>query len=106
MATPATPDPELKSSVHSSHNNSKTELFNKSSVIDFTIDEIWTELENESEIHNGSMLLLPPTDKQGIFPSHPNAPFKSLSPISHKKEQEQTREEICIKRVFRRFYRI
>ena len=34
--------------------NSKTlELFNKSSVVDFTIDEILTELGNESVIHNG-----------------------------------------------------
>ena len=33
---------------------SKTlELFNKSSVADFTIDEILTELGNESVIHNG-----------------------------------------------------
>ena len=44
LKTPATSDSDLKSSVHSTHNNSKTlELFNKSSVADFTIDEILTE---------------------------------------------------------------
>ena len=64
LTTPATPDPDLKSSVISTPNNSKTlELFNKSSVVDFEIDEILTELGNESEIHNGSILLLPHIDK-------------------------------------------
>ena len=77
LTTPATSDPDLKSSVISTHNNSKTELFNKSSVVDFTIDEILTELGNESEIYNGSILLFPPIDKQEISPSHPNVPFKS-----------------------------
>ena len=58
IATPVTFDPDLKSSIHSTHNNSKTlELFNKSSIVDFTIDEILTELGNDSEIHNGSILL-------------------------------------------------
>ena len=51
LTTPATSDPDLKSSIHSTHSNSETlELFNKSSVVDFSIDEILTELGNESEI--------------------------------------------------------
>ena len=96
LTTPATSDPDLKSSVISTYNNSKTlELFNKSSVVDFTIDEILTELGNESEIHNGSILLFPPIEKQEISPSHPNVPFKSSSPFCHEKEQKQRREEIC-----------
>ena len=87
LATPATSDPDLKSSIHSTHNNSKTlELFNKSSVVDFTIDEILTELGNESEIHNGSILLFPPIGKQEISPSPPSVPFKPSSLICHKKE--------------------
>ena len=46
-----TSDPDLKSSIHSTHNNSKTlELFNKSSAVDFTIDELLIELGNESEL--------------------------------------------------------
>ena len=95
LTTPAIPDPGLKSSVISTHNNSKTlELFNKSSVIDFTIDEKLTELGNESEIHNGSILLFPPIEKQEISPSHPNVPFKSFSLICHEKEQKKRREEI------------
>ena len=97
LTTPATSDPDLKSSIHSTHNNrKKLEPFNKSSVVDFTIDEILTELGNDSEIHNGTILLFLPTDKQEIFPLHPNIPFKSSSLIGHKKEQEQRREEICI----------
>ena len=93
LTTPATSGPDLKSSTHSAHNNNKTlELFNKSSVVDFTIDEILNELENESEIHNGSKLLFPPRDKQEVPPSHPAAPFNSSSLICHK---EQRREEIC-----------
>ena len=96
LATPATSDPDLKPSIHSTHNNSKTlELFNKSSVVDFTIDEILTELGNESDIHNKSILLFPPIDKQEISPSAPVVAFKSSSLIFHKKEQEQRREEIC-----------
>ena len=96
LTTPGTSDPDLKSSVISTHNNSKTlELFNKSSVVDFTIDEILTELGNESEIHNGSILLFAPIEKQEISPSHPNVPFKSSSLIYHEKEQKQRREEIC-----------
>ena len=87
LATPATSapsDPDLKSSIHSTLNNSKIlELLNKSLVADFTIDEILTELVNESEIHNGSILLFPPIEKQEISPSHPNIPFKSLSRICH-----------------------
>ena len=83
-----------KSSLHSSHNNSKTlELFNESAVVDFTIDEILTELGNESEIHKGSILLFPPTGKQGISPSHLSAPFKSSSLIFQENEQEQRREK-------------
>ena len=88
-----TSDLDLKPSKYSPHNNSKTlELFNKSSVVDFTIDEILNELGNKSEIHNGSILLFPPRDKQEVSPSHPIAPFKSSSLICHK---EQRREEIC-----------
>ena len=76
LATLATSDTDLKPSIHSTHNNSKTlELLNKSSVNDFTIDEIMTELEKDSKIHNNSILLLPPIDKQEISPSHPNDPF-------------------------------
>ena len=64
LTTPATSDPDLKSSIHSTHNNSKTlELFNKSSVVDFTIDEILTELGNDSKIRNGSILLFLPREK-------------------------------------------
>ena len=88
-----TSNPDLKPSIHSIHNYSKTlELFNKSSVVDFMIDEILTELGNESEIRNRSILLFPPRDKQKVSPSHPMAPFKSSSLICHK---EQRREEIC-----------
>ena len=96
LTTPVTSDPDLKSSVISTRNNSKTlELFNKSSVVDFTIDEILTELGNESEIHTGSILLFPPIEKQETSPSHPNVPFKSSSLTCHEKEQKQRREEIC-----------
>ena len=96
LTTLATFDSDLKSSVISTHSNSKTlELLNKSSVVDFTIDKILTELGNESEIHNGSILLFPPIEKQDISPSHPNVPFKSSSLICHEKEQKQRREEIC-----------
>ena len=95
LTTPATSDPDLRSSGISTHNNSKIlELFNKSSVVDFTIDEILTELGNESEIHNGSILLFPPIEKQEISPSYPNVPSKSSSFIFHEKEQKQRREEI------------
>ena len=88
-----TSNPDLKPSIHSIHNYSKTlELFNKSSVVDFMIDEILTELGNESEIRNRSILLFPPRDKQKVSPSHPMAPFKSSSLIHNK---EQRREEIC-----------
>ena len=96
LATPGTSDPDLKSSIKSTHNNTKTlELFNKSSVVDFTIDEILTELGNDSEIHNGSILLFPPIDKQEISPSHPIVPFRSSSLICHEKEEEQKQEGIC-----------
>ena len=57
LATPVTSDPDLNLSTHSTHNNSKTELFSKSSVVDFTIDEILTQLGNESETRNDSILL-------------------------------------------------
>ena len=86
LRTPVTSDPDLKSSIHSTHNNSKTKLFNKSSVVDFTIDEKLTGLGNEIEIHNGSILLLPPRDKQEVSPSHPIVPFKSSSIICHKEQ--------------------
>ena len=52
------------------------------------------ELENESEIHNGSILFLS-TDKQDISPAHPNTLFKSLSLMSHKNKLEQRREQTC-----------
>ena len=88
-----TSDPDLKLSIHSTHNNSKTlELFNKSSVVDFTIDEILTEIGNESEIHNDTIWLIPLRDKQEISSSHSIAPFKSSSLNCQK---EQRREEIC-----------
>ena len=88
-----TSNPDLKPSIHSIHNYNKTlELFKESSVVDFRIDEILTELGNESEIHNRSILLFPPRDKQKVSPSHPMAPFKSSSLIHHKM---QRREEIC-----------
>ena len=91
-----------KSSLHSSHNNSKTlELLNESAVVDFTIDEIFTELGNESEIHKGSILLFAPAGKQGISPSHLNAPFKSSSLTSHENEQGQRREKYLPRRNFR-----
>ena len=96
LATPATCALDLKSSIHSTHNNSKTlELFNESSVVDFTIVEILTELGNEREILNGGILLFPPIDKQEISPSRAIVPFKSSSLICHEKEEEQRREEIC-----------
>ena len=80
--TPTISDPDLKSSIHSTHNNSKIlELFNKSSVVNLAIDEILNELENQSEIHNCSILLFPPMDMQLIFPSHRNAPVNSSSLI-------------------------
>ena len=56
------------------------------------IDEILTELGNESKIHNRSILLFLPRDKQKVSSSHPMAPFKSSSLIRNK---EQRREEIC-----------
>ena len=86
LATPAAFDPDLNSSMHFSHSNSKTELFNKSSLVDFTIDEILNEPGNESERHNCSMLLVPPTDKQDIYPSFPNTPFTSCSLIGHENQ--------------------
>ena len=77
---------DLKPSIHSVHNNRKTlELFNKSSVVDFTIDEILTELGNDTEILNGNILLFPPIHKQEISPSPPIVPFTSSSLICHKK---------------------
>ena len=53
LPTTATSDSDLQSSIQSSpHSNSKTlELFDKSSVADFTVGEILTELENESKIY-------------------------------------------------------
>ena len=96
LTTPTISDPDLKSSVISTHNNSKTlELFNKSSVVDFTIDEILTELGNESEIHNGSILLFPPIEKQEVSPSHPNVPFKSSSLICHEKKQKHLAKDLA-----------
>ena len=104
LATPATSDPDLKSSIHSTHNNSKTlELFNKSSVVDFTIDEILTELWSESEINNGSILLFPPIDKQEIFPIHPNAPFNSSSLIfATKRNRTKEGKKYAPRKIFRK----
>ena len=103
LATPMTSDPNLKSFIHSSHNNTKAlELFNKISVVGFTIDEILTELGNESEIHKGRILLFLPTDKQDISPSHPNASFKSSSLICHEKEQKKRREKFVPRKNFRK----
>ena len=49
LATPTTYDPDLKTSIQPSHNNTeKLKLFNKSSAVDFTIDEIFIELGNDS----------------------------------------------------------
>ena len=59
------------------------------------IDEILAELGNESEIHNGSILLFLHIDNQEVSPPYPNAPFKSLVLICHEKEQEQRRKKIC-----------
>ena len=43
LATPATSNLDLKSSIHSTHNNSKTlKLFSKSSVVNLSIDGILT----------------------------------------------------------------
>ena len=53
------------------------------------IDEILIELQNESETHNGSILLFPSTGNQDISPSPNSAPFKSSSLISPENEQEQ-----------------
>lgn len=60
--------------------------------IDFMINEMSTELRNESDIHNGSILLFPPTDKQGISPVHSNAPFKSSNLIYYKNRQVERRD--------------
>ena len=57
-----------------------------------------TKLGNESEIHNDSILLFPPIDKQEISPSHLMSLLKSSSLICHEKEQERKREEICTKK--------
>lgn len=62
-------------------------------MVDFIADEILAKLENYSKIHNGSMLLFPPTEKQDIFPSHLNATFKSLTPISQKKKNVSKEEK-------------
>ena len=60
LGTPTTSDPDLSSSIHSSHNNRKTlEFFNKSSAVNYMIDEVLTELGNESEIYNASILVFP-----------------------------------------------
>ena len=63
LPTLPTYDPCLKSSMQSSHNNSKIlELFDKSSVVDFTIDEILTKLGNGAKIHpNGQIFVNSPS---------------------------------------------
>lgn len=91
LATPATSDLELKSSIHSSHYRKILELFIKSSVLDFAIDQILPELGNKNEIHNDNILLFPRTKQQGISLTHPNSPSKFFS---HKKKQEKIREQI------------
>ena len=48
-------------------------------MVDFTIDRMLTELRNESEIDNGSILLFPPIGKPDISPSQQNKPFNSSS---------------------------
>ena len=102
LTTPATSDPDLKSSIHSAHNNSKTlELLNKSSVVDFTIHEILTELVYESEIHNGSILLFPPRFKQEVSLSHPiegkkYAPRRILRKSLSRKDLFHRKKEDCI----------
>ena len=62
------------------------------------INEIFTELRNESDIHNGSIPLFPPTDKQGISPLLSNPPFKSnlSNLIYYENRQVERREEIFI----------
>ena len=65
------------------------ELFNKSLVINFRIDKIFTEPENESEIHTESILLFPPIYKQEISPSQSFVLFNSSSLICHRKEHEK-----------------
>ena len=70
----------INSFNRSSLYNSKIfELFNIISVVDFTVDEVFTELRYKSEIHNGSILLFQPADKLDISPLHPTSPFKSSS---------------------------
>ena len=89
LATPATSDPDRKSSYTPPITNKTLELFNTSSVVYFTIDETLTDLGHEGEIHNGSILLFPPKDKQDISPSHPNVAFMPLSLICHETNLEQ-----------------
>ena len=105
LTTPATSDPDLKSTIHSTYNNSKTflaKLFSKSSIVDFSIDEILTQLGNESLIHNGSIVLLPPIEKQEISSSHPIVPFKSSSLICHEKKRSKERKTYALQRIFRK----
>ena len=94
-----TSDPDLKSSIHSTHNNSKTlELFNKSSVVHFTIDELLTELGNESEIRNGSILLFPPIDKHEsvrlISPEEIRLPSSFNDRASHINKTEKPNNNV------------
>ena len=101
LTTPATSDPDLKSSIHSTHSNSKTlELFDKSSVVDFTIDEILIELGNENEIHNDSILLFLPIDKQEISPSHSpsQCPFQVFESNLSRKRTGAKKRRICTKK--------
>ena len=49
------------------------------------------ELGNESKIHNGSILLLPPRGKQKTSPPDPIASFKSSSLIRHKQKRRKER---------------
>ena len=75
--------------------NSKTELFNKNSVVDFIVDEIFNKLGNKCKIQNYSIFLFLPSVKEDSSPIHPNAAFTFLKLIFHEKEQIQGRKEKC-----------
>ena len=83
-----------KSFKQTSH-NSKTELFNKNSVADFIVDEIFSKLGNKCKIQNYSIFLFLSSVKQDSSPTHPNAAFTFLKLIFHEKEQIQGGKEKC-----------
>ena len=102
LTTLATSDPDLKSTIYSTYKNSKTlKLFSKSSIVDSSIDEILTQLGNESMIHNGSVLF-PPIEKQEISSSQPIVPFKSSSLICHEKNRSKEGKKYALQRIFRK----